>query len=60
MVLSQLLTAAFSDLGYPATPPQDVIDRITRYINEGYRNVLRTPGLQPLRFATLTVNSTAG
>jgi len=60
MTLSQLLAAAFSDLGFQASPPTDVVTRITRYVNEGYSAVMRTPGLQGLRLATLTVSSVAG
>jgi|SRR5215831_2147111 len=59
MTLGQLLAAAYSDLGYATSPPSDISTRLTRYINEGYTGVLRLPGMERLRFSTLTASSVA-
>jgi hypothetical protein len=57
MTLAELRTALYGDLGYADSPETPVVTRLTRYINDGYRAILRLPGLEALRRKTITFAS---
>lgn len=45
MEFSEILAAAYDDLGYQSSPATDVVTRIKRYVNEGLQAVLAEPAL---------------
>lgn len=48
MEWSAILAAAYEDLGYPSSPPSDVVTRLKRYGNEGLRAILAEPAIEGL------------
>jgi hypothetical protein len=59
MTLNDLLAALQSDLGYDAIPSAVVTTRLTRFLNDGYRQLLSLPEMLPLRLANVTFTSLA-
>ena len=59
MTLTELLASLYGDLGYASSPPPDVTTRLTRYLNDGYTNLARLPGMEQLRFKTIALASVA-
>lgn len=45
MEFSEILAAAYEDLGYPSSPDSATVTRIKRYVNEGMSAILAEPGL---------------
>jgi hypothetical protein len=59
MTLSDLQAAVYDELGYASSPASAISTRVTRWINEGHRHLLRLPGCTGLRQGTLTFASVA-
>lgn len=55
MTLTELLLSCKTDLGYGTVPnlSDETGKRLTRYLNDGYRQIMRLPGFEMLRFQTV-------
>src|SRR5215471_5861396 len=62
LTLQDILLACKSDLGYGTVPSlsDETGTRLTRYINDGYRQIMRLPGMEKLRFQSLPLTTTSG
>lgn len=59
VTLTDMLASLYSDLGYAAAPDAGVTSRLTRYLNDGYANLARLPGMAQLRQKTIALASVA-
>jgi len=62
MTLTELLLSCKADLGYGTIPTlsDETGTRLTRYINDGYRQIMRLPGFEMLRFQTHSFSTKPG
>jgi hypothetical protein len=60
VTLSALLAAVYADCGFQASPPTAVVTRVTRWINDGQREALRSAGMRLVQPVTLTMASVVG
>jgi hypothetical protein len=60
MTLEDLRQAVYAECGYPTTAETRVVTRITAWLNEGQRRILRNPSMSDLRQGTITFSSIAG
>jgi hypothetical protein len=57
MTFAELKARVYQDCGFNATPSTDVQTRVGAWVNEGYRKLLREPGMVDLRQTEFTFAS---
>lgn len=57
MTLSEILSDLYGSLGYASAPAADVTTRLTRFVNDGYKTLIRLPGFEQVRFKTIPLVS---
>ena len=64
MTFLEILNALYEDLGYSAgtggVVSSDTKTRLSRYVNDSYRQIMRLPGMEMLRFETTSLTTTIG
>jgi hypothetical protein len=57
MTLADILSDLYGSLGYASSPDSGVTSRLTRFVNDGYKTLIRLPGFKQVRFKTINLTS---